>query len=135
MADLVMAFDFGTSKIGVAVGQRITGTATPLAVVSAKDGIADWSALDRLIEEWQPKEFVVGLPINMDGTESDMSVAAEKFSRRLTGRYHKSATLVDERLSTYEASLHGKPDQTDAIAAKLILETWLASRSGPEVSD
>ena len=87
MNDLAMAFDFGTTKIGVAVGQQITGTASPVAVVKARDGIPQWLAIDRLVEEWQPKVLVVGLPINMDGTESDMSKAAARFSRRLHGRY------------------------------------------------
>ncbi|MBO6656002.1 MAG: Holliday junction resolvase RuvX [Pseudomonadales bacterium] len=128
MSEITMAFDFGTTKIGVAVGQKITGTATPLSIVPARDGIPDWEAMDRLIEEWQPKEFVVGLPINMDGTESDMSLAAEKFSRRLHGRYNIPAHLMDERLSTFEAkSYDGDPGQVDAIAAKLILESWLAT--------
>ncbi len=79
MNDLAMAFDFGTTKIGVAVGQQITGTASPVAVVKARNGIPQWLAIDRLVEEWQPKVLVVGLPINMDGTESDMSKTAARF--------------------------------------------------------
>ena len=126
MNDLAMAFDFGTTKIGVAVGQQITGTASPVAVVKARDGIPQWLAIDRLVEEWQPKVLVVGLPINMDGTESDMSKAAARFSRRLHGRYGIRIELMDERLSTFEAREFEDPDQLDAIAAKLILETWLA---------
>ncbi|MEZ7972861.1 MAG: Holliday junction resolvase RuvX [Pseudomonadales bacterium] len=126
MNDLAMAFDFGTTKIGVAVGQQITGTASPVAVVKARNGIPQWLAIDRLVEEWQPKVLVVGLPINMDGTESDMSKAAARFSRRLHGRYGIRIELMDERLSTFEAREFENPDQLDAIAAKLILETWLA---------
>ena len=126
MSDFIMAFDFGTIRVGVAIGQRITGTATPLSVIAARDGIPDWAVIDRLVEEWQPEELVVGLPINMDGTESDMSVAAEKFSRRLHGRYHKPVHLMDERLSTFEARSFNEPEQVDAIAARLILESWLA---------
>ena len=126
MSDFIMAFDFGTTRVGVAIGQRITGTATPLSVIAARDGIPDWAVIDRLVEEWQPEELVVGLPINMDGTESDMSVAAEKFSRRLHGRYHKPVHLMDERLSTFEAKSFDEPEQVDAIAARLILESWLA---------
>jgi len=126
MTGLAMAFDFGTTKIGVAVGQKITGTATPVAVVKARDGIPQWLVIDRLVEEWQPTVLVVGLPINMDGTESDMSKAATRFSRRLQGRYGISIELMDERLSTFEAREFETPDQLDAIAAKLILETWLA---------
>ena len=126
MTGLAMACDFGTTKIGVAVGQKITGTATPVAVVKARDGIPQWLVIDRLVEEWQPTVLVVGLPINMDGTESDMSKAATRFSRRLHGRYGISIELMDERLSTFEAREFETPDQLDAIAAKLILETWLA---------
>jgi putative Holliday junction resolvase len=126
MTGLAMAFDFGTTKIGVAVGQKITGTATPVAVVKAREGIPLWQMIDRLVEEWKPTVFVVGLPINMDGTESDMSKAATRFSRRLHGRYGISIELMDERLSTFEAREFETPEQLDAIAAKLILETWLA---------
>ncbi|MDA0271846.1 MAG: Holliday junction resolvase RuvX [Proteobacteria bacterium] len=126
MTELAMAFDYGTKRIGVAVGQKITGTATPVAVVKARDGVPDWQVIGRLVEEWKPTVFVVGLPINMDGTESDMSVAATRFSRRLNGRYGIRIELMDERLSTFEAREFETTDQLDAIAAKLILETWLA---------
>lgn len=127
MSEFAMAFDFGTTRIGVAIGQRITGTATPLSVIRARDGIPDWQEIDRLVAEWRPAVFVVGLPINMDGTDSDMSAAATKFSRRLTGRYGIATELMDERLSTFEAKEFDNPDQVDAIAAKLILETWLST--------
>jgi putative Holliday junction resolvase len=126
MTELAMAFDFGTKRIGVAVGQKITGTATPVTVVRARDGIPEWLVIDRLVEEWKPNVLVVGLPINMDGTESDMSAAATRFSRRLHGRYGIRIELMDERLSTFEAKEFETTDQVDAIAAKLILETWLA---------
>ena len=126
MTELAMAFDFGTKRIGVAVGQKITGTATPVSVVKARDGKPDWQVIDKLVEEWKPNVFVVGLPINMDGTQSDMSEAATRFSRRLHGRYGIRIELMDERLSTFEAREFETPDQLDAIAAKLILETWLA---------
>ena len=126
MTGLVMAFDFGTTKIGIAVGQKITGTATPVAIVKARDGIPQWPVIDQLMEEWQPTVLVVGLPINMDGTESDMSKAATRFSKRLHGRYGIGIELMDERLSSFEAREFETPDQLDAIAAKLILETWLA---------
>ena len=129
MTTLAMAFDFGTTKIGVAVGQKITGTATPVAIVKARDGIPQWQVMDRLVEEWRPTVLVVGLPINMDGSESDMSKAATRFSRRLHGRYGISIELMDERLSTFEAREFEAPDQLDSIAAKLILETWLADSS------
>jgi putative Holliday junction resolvase len=123
MADLAMGFDFGSSKIGVSIGQGLTSTATALTIIRAQDGIPDWDALDKLVSEWQPKVFVVGLPLNMDDTMSDMAKAATRFSRRLNGRYHIRAEMMDERLSTFEAKEFS--GQVDAIAAKLILETWL----------
>ncbi len=121
-----MGFDFGLKRIGVAVGQHITRTATPVAVVNARDGIPDWPALDALVNEWQPALFVVGLPLHMDGDMSEMGKAADKFARRLHGRYKLEAKMMDERLSTYEAKSLSDETQVDALAAKLILESWLA---------
>ena len=126
MSKICMGFDFGMKKIGIAIGQSITGTANPLIIITAKDGQPDWLALGKIVKQWQPEKFIVGLPINMDGTESDMSKAATRFSRRLHGRYGIGVELMDERLSTFEAREFETPDQLDAIAAKLILETWLA---------
>lgn len=140
MPGLIMGFDYGTKRIGIAVGQQLTGTATALAVIKARDGIADWQALDALVKEWQPTTFIVGLPLNMDGTMSDMGEAAKKFARRLTGRYQLPHEMMDERLSTFEArSQSGEPydpaAEVDAIAAKLILETWLKDHYSPESSN
>lgn len=125
MADLIMGFDYGTTKIGIAIGQRLTGTATAIGIVKARDGIPDWQSLDKIINEWQPGAFVVGLPLNMDDSMSDMGKAAAKFARRLTGRYHLAADMMDERLSTFEAK-EFEQGNVDANAAKLILESWLA---------
>lgn len=126
MADLAMGFDFGSSKIGISIGQGLTSTATALTIIPAQDGIPDWDSLDKLVSEWQPKVFVVGLPLNMDDTMSDMAKAASRFSRRLNGRYHIRAEMMDERLSTFEAKEFS--GQVDAIAAKLILESWLTQQ-------
>lgn len=123
--DLVMAFDFGMSKIGIAIGQAITKTATPIAIIKATDGIPDWSEIERWINEWQPRLFVVGLPLNMDDSSSEMSRLAEKFARKLNGRFHIPFELMDERLTSFEAKQgksSGKPQ--DHIAAKLILESF-----------
>ena len=103
MTDIVMGFDFGQTKIGIAVGQRVTATANALAIIKARDGKPDWNALDPIIREWQPGQLVVGLPLNMDDTMSDMGEAASKFGRRLHGRYNIPVDMVDERLSTFEA--------------------------------
>ena len=127
---VLMAFDFGMAKIGVAVGQRITASASPVAIVRARDGIPDWTSLDKIVGEWQPCLFVVGLPLNMDGTESDMSGLARKFSRRLEARFKIPATTMDERLTTREASEGvSKGEQVDAIAACLILESWFRNEA------
>ncbi len=126
-----MGFDFGTTKIGVAIGQKLTGTATAIAIVKAKAGKPDWPLVDKLVQEWQPSKMIVGLPLNMDDSMSDMAVMATKFSRRLHGRYHLEVELYDERLSSFEAGLEararGESGNIDDIAAKLILETWLRS--------
>jgi putative Holliday junction resolvase len=125
MAGIVMGFDFGTGKIGVAVGQAITGTATPITILKARDGIPDWQQVEKLIKEWQPTLLVVGLPLNMDDTPSEMSRLAEKFARKLNGRFNLPSETVDERLSSFEAVHRSNGEElVDAIAAQLILETY-----------
>ena len=125
----VLGFDFGTKRIGVATGQSITNKASPLHAINAKDGTPDWVALDTLVEQWQPDVFVVGLPYNMDDTESELLRRARKFGNRLNGRYQKPCYGVDERLSSFEARgqlMRGESKaQLDCLAAQLILETWL----------
>lgn len=124
----VMGFDFGTKRIGVAFGQTLTGTATALQPVPARDGIPDWQMLDKLMAEWQPDAFLVGLPYNMDDTESELLVRARKFGNRLNGRYAKPCFGMDERLSTFEARgqrMRGESDaQLDSLSARLVLEAW-----------
>jgi len=131
-----LGFDFGTGRIGVAIGQRLTGTAHPLPPISARDGIPDWSALLELMTTWQPQCLVVGLPLNMDGSISEMARRARKFANRLHERYKLPCYLIDERLTTHEAkqihraqggSTHYKKDPVDSIAARLLLEDWFAS--------
>ena len=90
--NVIMGFDYGTRKIGIAVGQLITKTANPIAIISARDGIPDWSEIEKLILEWQPSQLVIGLPLNMDETESEMSRRSLKFARRLTGRFSDPPT-------------------------------------------
>lgn len=125
-----MAFDFGTSRIGLAVGQSITGTAQPLAELKARDGIPDWQILGALLQQWRPDLLVVGIPYNMDGSESELSRRAEKFANRLHGRFHLPCYGMDERLSTHSARElvgAGRRDKpVDSVAACLILESWFA---------
>lgn len=134
-----MAFDYGLVHIGVAVGNRVTATAQPLTTLKARDGIPDWDQVAALLAEWQPQLLLVGLPLNMDGTESELSARAEKFSRRLHGRFAATVALVDERLSSFDAKQRlremghrgdYKTDPADAMAAALILETWLNEATG-----
>jgi len=123
---VVLGFDWGTQKIGVAVGQEVTGTATPLPALRAAQGIPDWDEVGRLVAEWQPALFVVGIPLNMDGSESDSSLRAARFARRLSERFRISWVGVDERLSTAEArSIASTDGPVDSIAALVIVESWL----------
>lgn len=131
----VLGFDFGTKRIGVAIGNTLTGTARPLAVLPARDGVPDWEQLAKLVAEWKPARLLVGLPLNMDGTESELSTRARSFSRKLGGRLVLPVDVVDERLSSFEArgelmrseQKRGKP-AVDALAASLIVEQWLAQQ-------
>lgn len=127
----IMAFDFGTKQIGVAVGQTISLTAQALTFLKANNGAPDWTVIDALVQEWQPDAFVVGLPLNMDGSTSHMSGRARKFSNRIADRYHKPCHLVDERLSSIEARIEKneisskKNSNIDSLAAAVILRSWL----------
>jgi putative holliday junction resolvase len=126
----VLAFDFGTKRIGVAYGQSLTGTAQALGVIPARDGIPDWRELETLVVQWQPDAFVVGLPYNMDDSESELLIRARKFGQRLEGKLHKPCYGIDERLSSFEARgelLRGESTgAVDSLAARLILEAWFA---------
>lgn len=134
---LVLGFDYGTTNIGVAVCQTALGEARPLKPLKARDGVPNWDEIGRLIQEWQPELAVVGLPLNMDGSESEMCARAQKFARRLNGRFNLATEMMDERLSSYEAkgevmSRGGSRDYRnnpiDSIAAKYIVESWLESK-------
>ena len=103
MSGTLLAFAFGTRSIGVAIGQRITGTARPLAAIKAQDGSPDWNIIGRLLKEWQPESVIVGLPLNMDGTEQPLTARARNFANKIHGRFGVAITLHDERLSTVEA--------------------------------
>lgn len=132
---LWLGFDWGLGWIGVASGQTETYTATALKPIRARDGIPNWDALDTLVSEWKPAGFVVGMPYNMDGSESMMTVRANKFRKRLHGRYGLPAESIDERLSTREAFHHlglegqsigeAKKANIDSIAAQILLQSWL----------
>ncbi|WP_273151384.1 Holliday junction resolvase RuvX [Methylophaga thiooxydans] len=130
----ILGFDFGMKNIGIAVGQELTHTANPLTAIKARDGIPDWEQIHKLLDEWKPQLLIVGLPLNMDGTEQDMTAAARRFGNRLHGRFNIPVEWQDERLTTYEAldqmGIRSKMDtrqrsDVDQLSAQLILQSWL----------
>jgi len=129
----VIGFDFGKKYIGVAVGQEITGSASPLGSIKANDGIPDWDSINNYLKEWQPDLIVVGLPLNMDGSEQQLTKDARKFGNRVAGRFGLKVEFQDERLTTADAkeqlfSRGGyknlKKDNIDAESARLIIESF-----------
>jgi putative holliday junction resolvase len=128
----LLGFDFGLKRIGVAVGQRITQTASPLETLSAQNGIPDWTAVKRLVKAWNPEGLVVGMPFNMDDSESYITVKTREFISGLSEQVPLPIYTVDERLSTkavgYELERLGKKNlkKDDALAACVILESYLA---------
>ena len=134
-----LAFDFGLKQIGVAYGQTLTGSANGLSIVKASDGAPDWSQISFVIDEWKPDILLVGLPLNMDDSESELSQRARRFARRLEGRYNIEVIMMDERLTSREAKSMLQEEQRtagrggkshdltkiDHLAAALILQSWL----------
>ena len=137
MARTLIAFDHGAKSIGVAVGQEITGSAQPLHAIRATDGQPDWQQVAKVLAEWQPDLLVVGLPLNMDGTEQNTTAAARKFAGRLHGRFGLQVETQDERLTTAAAKewlfAHGgyqalEKGKIDSVSACLILESWFENQ-------
>jgi len=136
-----MAFDFGLRQIGVAIGNCLLGTTQPLHILKAKEGAPDWRAVEDLVNEWRPDLLLVGDPLNMDGSASELCQRARKFSRRLHGRLGLPVEMIDERLSSFEAKQNSreqghrgnfKEQPIDSYAAELILQTWLSVRAGSQ---
>jgi putative Holliday junction resolvase len=135
---IVLGFDFGTKKIGVAVGQTVTKTANPLGLLRADQGVPRWESIQKLISEWQPVALVVGIPLKMDGSPQRVTQQAQQFADALKQRFHLPVFGIDERLTTVEARDRVFQEQgykglqktaMDAVAAKIILEAWLRSLS------
>ncbi len=124
----IMGFDYGSKRIGVAIGQSLTTSARPLTIVPVKNRQIDWARISALIQEWQPDALVVGLPKHADGSDNPITVAARRFSRQLHGRYQLPVHTIDETLSSVAAAekISRKGGDLDAIAAQIILETWLS---------
>ena len=136
---LIIAFDFGTQKTGMAVGSSIIESATPLALFPMKDGIPNWDELLKIIKQHQPNLFLVGLPLNMDDTESELSARSRKFARRLRHQTNIETLMVDERLTTreardelghYQAQGRAKKLSADSVAAALFIESWYRNPEG-----
>ena len=126
----ILAFDFGTQHIGVAVGQTITKTSSPLIVINvAREGKEIWNTISNLIDEWKPDQLLVGKPLNMDGTPSDMIKKVDPFFQKLQKISDIPCELVDERLTSFEAKQlmqkDSKDDRIDDLAAKIFLDNWI----------
>ena len=126
----ILAFDFGTQHIGVAVGQTITKTSSPLTILNvAHEGKEIWNSISNLIDEWKPDRLLVGKPLNMDGTPSDMMKKVDPFFQKLQKISNIPCELVDERLTSFEAKQlmqkDSKYDRIDDLAAKIFLDNWI----------
>jgi putative Holliday junction resolvase len=137
MAQVYLGFDYGTKRIGTAVGQAITKTATPQKCILTQKGEPDWQAIASLIKLWEPSALVIGLPYNMDGSEQRTTTAARAFAQALQQRFQLPTHLVDERLTTkdvrqqlFEEGGYAKIQRADidSLSAKLILEQWMRTQ-------
>lgn len=129
----VLGFDFGMKYIGIAVGQEITNSASVLGSIKATDGIPNWDNVAGYIKEWQPDFIIVGLPLNMDGTEQNVTASAKKFGNRLHSRFGLPVEFQDERLTTVDAKAqlferggyrNLTKENVDAQSAVLIIESY-----------
>ena len=131
---IVLGFDYGERRIGVAVGQTLTGSANPLAVVKVRNSHPDWRKLEELVRRYEPDALVLGLPQHPDGSEHALSPRIHQFERQLRHRFRLPVHLIDERLSSYEAAQRchdSGASELDAVAAQVILETWLRDGGAP----
>lgn len=124
---VVLAFDFGTRRIGVAVGEMMLGTARPLAVISAEANEARFSAIGKLVDEWRPVRLVVGLPLSLAGEAHEMTDRCRRFARQLEGRFRLPVVMVDERLSSTAADEHLRNQGHDWRSRKATLDAEAAA--------
>ena len=123
----IIAFDYGEKKIGVAVGQTSTNTSSPLQIIFNKDNNTNWTSISSLLDEWKPDLILLGKPLNMDGSESEIMKKVDKFYKELKYIYDADIEFVDERLTTFEAReilKDEKHDNVDAHAAKILIDNW-----------
>ena len=132
-----MAFDYGERRIGVAIGQTVSRTATPIALVEAIGNKPNWPKIEQLVAEWSPDAFVIGFPATADGSETPFHRGLRRFATTIGQKFRKPIHYTDERLSSYMArdiaprSKKNTKQRIDAHAAQVILETWLESLSSP----
>ena len=123
----IIAFDYGEKKIGVAVGQTSTNTSSPLQIIFNKHNKTNWVSISSLLDEWKPDLILLGKPLNMDGSESEIMKKVDKFYKQLKSIYDADIEFVDERLTTFEAReilKDEKQDNVDAHAAKILIDNW-----------
>ncbi|WP_016955705.1 Holliday junction resolvase RuvX [Catenovulum agarivorans] len=134
----VMAFDFGLKSIGVAIGQELSYSTRSLPALKAQDGIPNWDLIEKQLKEWQPDLLLVGLPLNMDGTEQEITQRAKKFANRLHGRFGYPVETWDERLTTVDAKAYLfeiggyrnlAKDKIDSKSAEIILMSWFENQA------
>tara|TARA_B100001063_G_scaffold137055_1_gene128101 strand:+ start:4450 stop:4842 length:393 start_codon:yes stop_codon:yes gene_type:complete len=127
----IVAFDYGTKKIGVAVGQTETYTSSPLQIIYNEHEKTNWNEISILINEWNPDLILVGKPMNMDGTESDIMKRVDNFFKKLEKISNIECKYIDERLTTFEAKDilgESKVVEVDAHAAKILIDNWFERR-------
>lgn len=141
---IIFAFDFGTRRIGIASGDTLTRTARPLTTLEYA-GALPWDAIDRLTRDYQPAQFVVGVPYNMDGTPTLLTESVRTFARELAARRGIPVVLMDERLSSREAQADLREARAegrkrhrvthadvDMVAARIVLERWFSEPDAAE---
>jgi putative Holliday junction resolvase len=133
----VIAFDFGLKRTGVAVGNTLTGSATPECTLIGRNEQPDWDGISKLIKEWNPIHLVVGMPTELDGTDSPLTKRVIRFCNQLHGRYQLPVDQENEQFTSLEAAQRLKQlrqsgrkkkitkEEVDKIAATIILESWM----------
>lgn len=134
---VVIAFDFGLKRTGVAVGNTVIGSATPECTLTSKDELPDWDGITKLIDDWKPSHIVVGMPVELDGTENPLKKRIDRFCNQIQGRYNIAVDQENEQFTSIEAAQRLKQlrqsgrkqkvskDEVDKIAASIILENWM----------
>lgn len=132
----VLAFDFGERRIGIAVGEHLINSANPLTTIDSESNEVRFATITQLVNEWRPKLLVVGLPLSLDGSETEVTQLCKKFARRLNGRFNLPVIMIDERYSSTEASqllnesgIKGRAQKAmlDQVAAQTILRSYFDS--------